>query len=50
MIGLVNENELTIIIEDEFDKPLIHKIHSIIDGCVRHCHKIVFHTFEHICV
>ena len=38
MDGMVNENQLTIVKEYEFDNPLIQKIDSIIDDCIRDCH------------
>ena len=50
MNGIMNENQLAIVKEYEFDKPLIQKIDSIIDNCYRDCHKKYFHTFDHICV
>ena len=43
----MNENQLTIVKECEFDKPIIQKIDFIIDNCCRHCHKKNFHTFEY---
>ena len=45
----MNENQLTIVKEYEFDKPLIQKIDSIIDKGFRDCHKKYFHTFEYKC-
>ena len=36
MNGITKEN--VIVKEYEFDKPLIHKIDSIIDNCIRDCH------------
>ena len=47
MNGITKEN--VIVKEYEFDKPLIHKIDSIIDNCIRDCHHKYFHTFDHIC-
>ena len=47
MNGLMNEN--VIVKEYEFDKPLIQKIDSIIDNCLRDSHYKYFHTFDHIC-
>ena len=41
---------MTIVKEYEFDKPLIHKIDSINDDCIRDCHNKHFHTFEQKCV
>ena len=46
----MNENQLAIVKEYEFDKPLIHKIDTIIDHCFRDCHNKNFHTFEYKCV
>ena len=42
----MNENQLTVVKENEFDKPRVHKIDSIIDNCNRNCHIKYFHTFE----
>ena len=33
----------------EFNKPLLHKIDSIIDNCIRDCNDNSFQTFAHIC-
>ena len=41
--------ENVIVKEYEFDKPLIQKIDSIIDNCIRDCNHKYFHTFDHIC-
>ena len=49
MDGIMNENQLTIVKEYEFDNPLIQKIDSIIDDCIRDCHYKYFHTFDHVC-
>ena len=46
----MNENQLTIVKEYEFDNPLIHKIDSLNDNCIRDCHNKSFHTFEYKCV
>ena len=45
----MSKNQLTIVIEDEFSKPLIHKIDSIIDNCYRNCHNKYYHIFENKC-
>ena len=45
----MNENQLTIVKEYEFDKPLIQKIDSIIDNCYRDCYSKYYHTFENKC-
>ena len=49
MDGIMNENQLTIVKEYEFDNPFIQKIDSIIDISIRDCHIKYFHTFDHIC-
>ena len=49
MNGIMNETQLTIVKEYEFDNPLITKIDSIIDNSIRDCHNKYFHTFDHIC-
>ena len=35
MDGIMNENQLTIVKEHEFNKPAIQKIDSVIDNCDR---------------
>ena len=45
----MNENQLTVVKEYNFDNPLIQKIDSLIDNSIRDCHKKYFHTFDHIC-
>ena len=47
MDGITKEN--VIVKEYEFDKPLIHKIDSIIDNCIIDCHYKYFLTFDYIC-
>ena len=42
-------NKNVIVKEYEFDKPLIQRIGSINDKCIRDCHDKYFHTFDHIC-
>ena len=42
-------NEKVIVKEHEFKNPLIQKIGSLIDNCIRDCHDQYFHTFDHIC-
>ena len=49
MDGIMNENQLTVVKEYNFDNPLIQKIDSIIDKSIRDCHNKYFHTFDHIC-
>ena len=38
----MNENQLTIVLEYEFNNPLIQKIDSLIDKSLRDCHKNIF--------
>ena len=45
----MNQNQLTIVKEYEFENPLIQKIDSLIDNSIRDCHIKYFHTFDHIC-
>ena len=49
MNGTMNENQLTIDEEYEYDNPPIQKIDSLIDNSIRDCHNKYFHTFDHIC-
>ena len=46
----MNENELHVVKEYNFDNPPITKIDSIIDGCYRDCHCKYFHTFKYVCI
>ena len=45
---MLNENDM--VKEYEKIKPLIQKIDSIIDICIRDCHNKHSQTFDHICV
>ena len=47
MNSITKEN--VIVKEYEIDNPLIQKVDSIIDNCIRDCHNKYFHTFDHIC-
>ena len=49
MDGMMNENQLTVVKEYNFDNPLIQKIDSLIDRSIKDCHNKLFHTFDHIC-
>ena len=49
MNGIMNENQLTVVKEFEFDNVPIRKIDSLIDDSIRDCHHKYFHTFDHIC-
>ena len=49
MDGIMNKNQLTIVREYKFDKPLIQKIDSLIDNSIRDCHHNYFHTFDRVC-
>ena len=42
-------NESVIVKEYEFNKPLIQKVDSLIDDCIRGCYNKYYHTFDHIC-
>ena len=44
----MNENQLTIVKQYEFDNPPFQKIDSLIDNSIRDCHNKYFHTFDHI--
>ena len=46
----MNENELNVVREYKFDKPLITKIHSIKDSCYRDCPNKYFHNFKYECI
>ena len=46
----MNENEIHVVKEYNFDNPPITKIDSIIDGCYRDCHCKYFHTFKYVCI
>ena len=47
MNGLLNE--CTVVKEYGFIKPLIHKIDSLIDDCIRDSRNRYFHIFEYKC-
>ena len=47
MNGIMNENQLANVKENEFGKPLFQTIDSIIDDCIRDCYNKFFHTFDH---
>ena len=49
MDGIMNDHQLSIVKQYELDNPLIQKIDSIIDNCIRDCHNEYFHTYDHIC-
>ena len=49
MNSITNKTQLTIVKEYEFIKPLIQKIDSIIDNCIRDCQNKYCHTFDDIC-
>ena len=46
----MNENELYVVKEYNFDSPPITKIDSLIDNCYRDCHNKYFHTFKYVCI
>ena len=45
----MNENQLTVVKENEINNPLIQKIDSLIDNSIRDCHQKYFHTFDYVC-
>ena len=47
MNGIINENELTVVKEYEFENPPIQNINSIINTCYLDCHDKYFHTFKY---
>ena len=47
MNGIMNENQLTIVKEHQFDKPDIHEIDYSLDDINKDCRKRYFHTFEY---
>ena len=49
MDGIMNDNQLTIVKEDEINNPLIQKIDSLIDNSIRDCNHKYFHTFDYVC-
>ena len=49
MNGILDENQLIIVKEYEFDKPPVQKIDFLIDNSARGCHNRHFHSFDHIC-
>ena len=46
----MNDYELYILKEYEFDNRLITKVDSILESCYRDCHNKYFQTFDYICV
>ena len=49
MNGIMNQNQLTVVNEYEFDKPPIQKTDSLFDNSIRDCQIKYSHTFDHIC-
>ena len=47
MNGIINENQLTIAKENEYDKPLIHKLNNVTDNVIRDFHDNFFLTFKY---
>ena len=45
----MNKYPLNIVKENEYAKPFIHKIDSVIDNCIRDFHTRYFHSFENEC-
>ena len=50
MNGIINEIELTVVKEYEYDNILIQNIDSIFNKCYRDCCYNYFHTFSYECV
>ena len=46
MDGIKEENQLTIVKRNEIVKPLIRKIKSIFDNCLRDCHNKYYREIE----
>ena len=46
----MNENQLTILEEYEFDKSLIHKMDSIVDKSNKDCQNKNFQTLDYKCI
>ena len=46
----MNENRSTIVKEYEFDKPLLHERHSVIDEVIRGFHNNYLHKFKYECI
>ena len=47
MIGIINENKLTVVKEYESYKTDIHEIDYLLDDVIKHCRKNYFHTLEY---
>ena len=47
MNGIINENELTVVKEYEFENLPIQNINSIFTTCYMDCHDKYFHTFKY---
>ena len=50
MNGIKNKNQLTVVKEYEYNKPLFQKIDCIIDSCYRDFQKKFFQTFKYRCI
>ena len=50
MNGVMNENQLTVVKEYEYIKPLNGRIDCIFDNSYRDCYNKYFQTFEYKCV
>ena len=46
----MNENDLYVVKEYEFDNPLCNNLDSLIDSYFKDCHKNYFHIFEFECI
>ena len=46
----MNENELYVVKEYEFDNPILKKIDSTIESCFTDCHNNYFHYYKFLCL
>ena len=42
----MNENELYLVKEYNFDNPPCSEMDSVLDSCFKNCHKNIFHKFK----
>ena len=50
MNDIMNENQLTVVKNFEFDKPLIQRTDSVMDNCSRDSHNKFFHIIKTYCI
>ena len=46
----MNQNELYLVEEYDFDNPLCSEMDSVLDGCFKDCHNKYFHKFKYECL